>query len=143
LTAFSAASKTFVPAQNTILLNANHFFSGTKCLWLPQYVNKFSVWHKKIWTSPKHFGTCKRTRYKSDVVHSQMSCNEKSILEKTKYLQCYFFEFPTMLPNGNLRFYFFFILDDCVLRSDSYFFHPLKEESKKPFSKSTLLLASF
>jgi hypothetical protein len=22
------------------------FLSGTKCLWLPQYVNKFLVWHE-------------------------------------------------------------------------------------------------
>ena len=28
------------------------FLSGTKCLWLPQYVNKFLVWHKKI--GPAH-----------------------------------------------------------------------------------------
>ena len=46
---FSASSLTFVPAQKTILLNANHlFFSNTKCLWLPQYVNKFLFWHKKF-----------------------------------------------------------------------------------------------
>ena len=32
------------------------FLSGTKCLWLPQYVNKFLVWHKT-------FGTCKRTSH--------------------------------------------------------------------------------
>ena len=38
LTAFSASSKTFVPAQKPILLNANHllvwhkmFVTGTKC----------------------------------------------------------------------------------------------------------------
>ena len=64
LTAFSASSKPFVPAQKPILLNANHL----------------SVWHKmfvtatirkyifglaqKIWTITKHFGTCKRTRHK-------------------------------------------------------------------------------
>ena len=62
LTTFSASSKTFVPAKKPILLNANHLF----------------VWHKmsvtatirklifgpvqKNWTSPKHFGTCKRTK---------------------------------------------------------------------------------
>ena len=37
LNAFSASSKTFVLAQKTILLNANH-----------QYVNKCLVWHKKF-----------------------------------------------------------------------------------------------
>ena len=46
LTAFSASYKPFVPAQKPIILNAN-------CL------------AQKIWTSPKHFGTCKRTRQKS------------------------------------------------------------------------------
>ena len=35
LTAFSASSKTFVPAQKTILLNANHLF----------------VWHKMFLTA--------------------------------------------------------------------------------------------
>jgi hypothetical protein len=29
LTAFSASSKTFMPVQKTILLNANHLFVGT------------------------------------------------------------------------------------------------------------------
>jgi len=42
-----------------------------------------------------------------------------------------FFGFPTMLPNGNLRFYFFCKLDDFVLRSDSYFFDPLNIPEKK------------
>ena len=46
--AFSASSSTFVPAQKSILLNANHLLSGTKGLQLPQYVNKFLFWHKKI-----------------------------------------------------------------------------------------------
>ena len=48
LTAFSASSKTFVIAQKPILLNANHLFSGTKYLWLPQYANKFLVWYEKF-----------------------------------------------------------------------------------------------
>ena len=43
LTAFSASSKTVVPAQKPILLNANHH---QKCLRLPQYVNKFLLRHK-------------------------------------------------------------------------------------------------
>ena len=64
LTAFSASSKTFVPAQKLILRNANHLFAwhkifvtGTKC----QYIFGLA---QKIWTSTKHFGTCKRTRQK-------------------------------------------------------------------------------
>ena len=57
LTAFSAFSKSFVPAQKLILLNSNHL-SATICKW-------FFVQAQKIWTSPKHFGTCKRTRQKS------------------------------------------------------------------------------
>ena len=56
LTAFSASSKTFVPAQKQISLNANHLF----------------VWHKMLVTATiskifcsgtQNFGTCKRTRH--------------------------------------------------------------------------------
>ena len=45
--------KCFVPVQifwaspKPILQSVNHLF-GTKCLWLPQYVNRFLVWHKKF-----------------------------------------------------------------------------------------------
>ena len=49
LTAFSASSKTFVQAQKPILPEMQIIFlSGTKWLWLAQYVNKFLVQHKKI-----------------------------------------------------------------------------------------------
>ena len=65
LTAFSASSKTFVPEQKSILLNATHLFvwhkmfvTATKCKY------NFGL-AQKIWTSPKNFGTCKRTRHKS------------------------------------------------------------------------------
>ena len=68
LTAFSASSKSFVPAPKPILLNANHvlfwhksFLRGAKCcqiFWLAQ----------KIWISTKYFGTCKRTRHKTSRV---------------------------------------------------------------------------
>ena len=43
LTAFSASSKTFVPAQKTILLNGNHLF----------------VWHKKFGTAQNILGPIK------------------------------------------------------------------------------------
>ena len=32
------------------------FLPGTKCLWLPQYVNKFLVWHKKFGPSQNILG---------------------------------------------------------------------------------------
>ena len=64
LTAFSASLKILVPAQNPMLLNANHLFvlhkmfvTATICKWIFGQA-------QKIWTSPKHFGTCKRTRHK-------------------------------------------------------------------------------
>ena len=55
LTAFSASSKTFVPAQKPILLNANHLFvwhkmfvTATKC--------KYDFWSgTKILDQPKTF----------------------------------------------------------------------------------------
>ena len=59
-----------VPLQKLLCWHKNQFYwmqiiflSGTKCLWLPQCGKNFLVWHKKIWTSPKHFGTYKRTRH--------------------------------------------------------------------------------
>ena len=61
LIAFSASSKTFVPPQKPILLNANHllfwhkmFVTGTMC-------KKIFGTTQNIWTRTKHFGTCKRT----------------------------------------------------------------------------------
>ena len=62
-TAFSASSNTFVPAQKTILLNANQLFvwhkmfvTATKCKWI------FGP-TQKVWTGTKHFVTRKRTRH--------------------------------------------------------------------------------
>ena len=48
LTAYSASSKTFVAAQKTFYWMQIIILSGTKCLWLPQYINKILVWHKKF-----------------------------------------------------------------------------------------------
>ena len=54
-----------VPHQKPLKRQKNQFYwmqiiflSGTKCLWLAQYVIKFLDW-----TSPKYFGTCKSTRH--------------------------------------------------------------------------------
>jgi hypothetical protein len=35
------------------------FLSGTKCLWLPQYVNKFLVWHKQFGPAQNILGSVK------------------------------------------------------------------------------------
>ena len=47
-----------VPLQKLLSRHINEFYrmqiiflSGTKCLWLEQYVNKFLVWHKKFGTA--------------------------------------------------------------------------------------------
>ena len=48
LTAFSASSKTFVPAQKPKLLNANHLFVWHKMFVTARYVNKFLVRHEKF-----------------------------------------------------------------------------------------------
>ena len=69
LTAFSASSKTVVPAQKPILLNANHIFIWHKMfVTATNYVNKFLFWHNK---------TCQFFRQsilllfsKSDLLHS-------------------------------------------------------------------------
>ena len=48
LTAFSASSKTFVPAQKPILLNANHIF-----VWHKMFVTT-TICKKKIWSGTKN-----------------------------------------------------------------------------------------
>ena len=64
LTAFSASSKPFVPAQKPILLNANHFCLSWNVYGCHNmYLNTFFDLAQKIWTSTKHFRTCKRTRH--------------------------------------------------------------------------------
>ena len=62
LTALRTSSKTFVPAQKPILLNANHllvwhkmFETGT----VAQHVNKFLVWHKKFGPAKNILGPIK------------------------------------------------------------------------------------
>ena len=55
LTAFSASSETFVPAQKPILLNANHLF-----VWHKIFVNKFLGWIKKFGPAQKVLGPVKR-----------------------------------------------------------------------------------
>ena len=69
LTAFSASSKPFVPAQKANLLNANHLFVWHKMFVTATISKQIFGLTQKIWTSPKHFGTCKRTRQKSDLAN--------------------------------------------------------------------------
>ena len=63
LTTLSASSKPFVPAQKPILLNANHLFVWHKMFVTATICKYIFVLAQKIWTSTKHFGTCKRTRH--------------------------------------------------------------------------------
>ena len=55
-----------VPLQKLLCWHKNQFYwmqiiflSGTKCLWLPQYINKFLVWHKKFWPAQNILGPVK------------------------------------------------------------------------------------
>ena len=63
LTAFSASSKTFVPAQKPILLNANHRFVWHKMFVTGTICKKNFGQTQKMWTNPIYFGTFKRTRH--------------------------------------------------------------------------------
>ena len=63
LTAFSAPSKPFVPAQKPILLNANHLFVWHKMFVTGTIRKLIFGLAQKSWTGTKHFGTCKRTRH--------------------------------------------------------------------------------
>ena len=58
LTAFSASSKPFVPAQKPILQNANHLAQNF-CDCHNMYVNKFLVWHKKFGPAQNILGPVK------------------------------------------------------------------------------------
>ena len=56
-----------VPLQKLLYRHKNQFYwmqiiflSGTKCLWLPQYVNRFLEWHKKFWPAQNILGPVKR-----------------------------------------------------------------------------------
>ena len=51
--------KHFCVGTKTILLNKIIFFSGTKCLCLPQYVNKLLVWHEKFGPAQNILGPVK------------------------------------------------------------------------------------
>ena len=59
LTAFGAYSNTFVSAQKQFYWMQIIFLSGTKCLWLPQYVNKLLVWHEKFGPAQNILGPVK------------------------------------------------------------------------------------
>ena len=55
-----------VPFQNLLCQHKNQSYwmqiillSGTKCLWLPQYVNKFLVWHKRCGPAQNILGPVK------------------------------------------------------------------------------------
>ena len=56
--------KHFVLAQKPILLNANHLFVWHKMFVTATICKYIFGLAQKIWTSTKHFGTCKRTRHK-------------------------------------------------------------------------------
>ena len=65
LIAFKASSKTFVRAQKPNLLNGNHLLVRHKFFWDCHkiFISIFGL-AQNIWTSPKYFGTCRRTRHK-------------------------------------------------------------------------------
>ena len=63
LTAFSASSKTFVSAQKTISLNANHLSVWHKMFVTDTICKEMIGMAQKTGTIPKHFGTWKRTRH--------------------------------------------------------------------------------
>ena len=65
LIAFRASSKTFVQAQKPNLLNGNHLLVRHKFFWDSHkiFISIFGL-AQNIWTSPKYFGTCRRTKHK-------------------------------------------------------------------------------
>ena len=45
--------------KNQFYCMQNIFLSGTKCLWLPQYINKFLAWHKRFGPAQNILGPVK------------------------------------------------------------------------------------
>ena len=69
LTAYSASSKSFVPTQKTILLNAKHLF----------------VWHKKFGPAQNILGPVK-----GQGISTKKFCN-RAVYQPTTEFYCYFF----------------------------------------------------
>ena len=62
------------------------FLSGTKCLWLPQYVNKFLVWHKKFGPAQNILGPVKGQGIKGQLISKYFFGVAKSTKKPTKFL---------------------------------------------------------
>ena len=74
LTAFSASSKTYVPAQKTILLNANHLF----------------VWHQKFEPAQNILGPIKEQGI------SELKSLWESLFYRPDFFQLFFGAWPSM-----------------------------------------------
>ena len=59
LIGFSASSKTFMPAQKTILFNTNHLFVWYKMFVTATIRKKILVWHKKFGPAQNILGPVK------------------------------------------------------------------------------------
>ena len=49
--------------SHILYLLVQTFCAGTNIFGAALNAIQFLVWQKKVWTVPKHFGTCKRTRH--------------------------------------------------------------------------------
>ena len=94
-----------VPLQNLLCRHKNQFcwmqiifLSGTKCLWLPQYVNTFLVWHKKFGPSQNILGPVKGQG-------KNLLYNFWNYLKEFKGFTCYFWWvlriFSTVKPKSD------------------------------------------
>ena len=95
--AFSALLNNLVLAQNLNLLNANHLFEP------------------KIWTSPKYFGTCRRTRHS---IHVQVVPIVASRQNSTIILAENFSNFDPLRQDS--QFHIDIIMICCRIRSERY-----------------------
>ena len=85
-----------VPLQNLLCRHKNQFYwmqiiflSGTKCLWLPQYVNKFLVWHKKFGPAQNILGPVKGQGITNMKTKMEISSNFVAFSEYMNYMNVF------------------------------------------------------
>ena len=66
------------------------FLSGTKCFWVPQYENRFLIWHKKIGSAQNILGLVKG-QGTSPFTGCKMFCAVPNFLRRTINLSTYIF----------------------------------------------------
>ena len=98
---FLCQPKNLVPLQNLLCKHKKQFYwmqiiflSGTKWLWLPQYVNNFLVWHKKFGPAQNFLGPVKG----QGITGPNFFCAGPNFLSQPKNLTAFIASSKTFVP---------------------------------------------